>query len=59
MSANPQHHRWNYSRLETDDEFRARLAAHFHGAHHMYAGDRLDEHAWSSARMQRRIIWAP
>lgn len=45
----------NYSRLETDDEFRERLKPKRMGSQY-YSGVELDNWAW--ANLQRRVVWA-
>lgn len=43
-----------FKRLETDAEFRARLAGHYLPSWH--SGAAIDDYAWTYYRMQRRII---
>lgn len=45
-----------YTRLETDDEFRARLRARGMYVDRGHPSELLDELAWNTLKMQRKII---
>lgn len=57
--SDPHHgRRLNYSRLETDEEFKARITkARPSTTIHAAAGDDLDRVAWIDFGLQRRIVW--